>query len=272
MAALGNANSFDTAASFSSRGPQDFAFSTAGGIVTVPGVRAPVDLAAPGTAITSAFYVGQTGGNNTSLAGTVDDGSDADAYSELIAGTSFAAPIVAGSAALVASAAQTLPGLSGNPDAAQSIVIKALLLNGADKTAGWNNGQQQVAVGSDTFLRTAQSLDWAAGTGRVNLATTFDLQVRGQTDVPGTGAGGQGAVAKTGWDYGALIRGTSNDYVIADWLRGGTTITTTLTWMQQPHDPDRPLGKPVQHGRTPFLHAPAVGLLWAAGVSAQHVR
>ena len=65
-------------------------------------------------------------------------------------------------------------------------MVKSLLLNGADKTSGWDNGQAVVAGGGSSYVKTTQGLDWAAGTGRMNLDTTFDLQVNGQTDVPGT--------------------------------------------------------------------------------------
>ena len=233
VAALGNANTYDTVASFSSRGPQDFGYINASNVdVITTGVRAAVDIAAPGTSLVSAFYGGQNGGNNTSLPGSIDDGSDADAYSSGIAGTSFSAPLVAGGASLVASAAKTLPSLSANAAARESVVVKALLLAGADKTAGWSNGQQTVTVGSDTYLSTTQSLDWEVGAGRMNLDTTFDLQLNGQTDVAGTATGDLGDVVKTGWDYGASILGTDNNYVISDWLRGGTTFTATLTWLR----------------------------------------
>lgn len=153
-------------------------------------------------------------------------------YSLGIAGTSFAAPLVAGGAALVASAAKTLPALAANPDAAQSVVVKALLLTGADKIPGWSNGQQSVTVGGTTYLRTTQSLDYASGAGRMDLATTFALQVGGQTDVPGTAAGNLGSVARTGWDYGLAVIGGRNDYVIADVLTGSTTLTTSLDWLR----------------------------------------
>jgi len=233
VAALGAANSFDTVASFSSRGPQDFGYyDDQSQVVTVAGVRAAVDIALPGESITSAFYGGQNGGNNATLAGSVDQGSIPDAYSAFINGTSFAAPIAAGGATLVASAAKTLPALASNPAAAESVVVKALLLNGADKTAGWDNGQQPVTVGADRFIETTQGLDWDVGTGRMNLDTTFDLQVNGQTDVAGTGTGGLGPVVKTGWDYGNSIIGTDNDYAISEWLLGGTTFTASLTWMR----------------------------------------
>ena len=99
VGALGSANTFDSVASFSSRSPQNFSYynSAAGGtVVTVSNVRAAVDIAAPGESLTSAFYGGQTGGNNTNLAGSSNLGTNADALSSSIAGTSFAAPIVAG--------------------------------------------------------------------------------------------------------------------------------------------------------------------------------
>jgi hypothetical protein len=232
VAALGGANGFDTVASFSSRGPQTFAYFSGTGTVTVSGVRAAVDLAAPGESITSAFYGGQNGGNNTSLADSIDAGSNPAAYTANIAGTSFAAPIVAGGAALVASAAKTLEPLAGNPDATQSVVVKSLLLTGADKTSGWDNGQQTVTFGADTFIETTQSLDWAAGAGRLNLDQTFEIQLLGQTDVAGTTPGLQGAVAASGWDYGVSIRGTNNDYVISSPLAAASTLTTTLSWLR----------------------------------------
>jgi hypothetical protein len=230
VAALGNPNAFDAVAGFSSRGPQDFGYVTASGTVTVPGVRAPVDLAAPGVSIVSAFYGGQNGGNNATLPESVDAGSDPTAYSS-INGTSFASPIVAGGATLVASGAKTLAPLVSNSNASQSMVVKSLLLTGADKMTGWNNGQQSVTVGGTTFLQTTQSLDWALGAGRMNLDKTFDIQLNGQIDVSGT-TGLLGPVSLRGWDFGSAVLGTTNDYVIADVLSAGSTLTTTLSWMR----------------------------------------
>jgi hypothetical protein len=233
VGALANANTFDAVASFSSRAPQDFGYIDASGTtVSIAGVRAAVDLSAPGALLVSAFWGGQAGGNNPTLTSSTNQGTAADAYSLGIAGTSFASPLVAGGAALVVSAAKTLPVLASNPVAAQSVVVKSLLLTGADKTAGWSNGQQTVTVGGTTYLRTTQSLDYAAGAGRMDLATTFGLQVGGQIDVVGTGTGSLGAVAKTGWDYGSAVLGTSNDYLIADVLTGSTTLTASVNWLR----------------------------------------
>ncbi len=233
VGALTNANTFDTVASFSSRAPQDFGYIDASGTaVSIAGVRAAVDISAPGASLVSAFWGGQAGGNNPTLTSSTNQGTSADLYSLGIAGTSFAAPLVAGGAALVVSAAKTLPVLASNPAAAQSIVVKSLLLTGADKTTGWSNGQQTVTVGGTTYLRTTQSLDYAAGAGRLDLATTFGLQVGGQIDVVGTGTGNLGTVARTGWDYGSAVIGSRNDYVIADALTGSTTLTASVDWLR----------------------------------------
>jgi len=236
VGALGGANGFNAVAAFSSRGPQDFGFFVDGlGTFTTSGVRAAVDLTAPGEAITAAFYGGQTGGNNPGLTGSINLGSNAGAYSSEVSGTSFAAPLVAGGAALLASAARTLEPLASNAVAASSMVLKSLLLTGADKTAGWTNGQQLVSEGGDTFLRTTQALDWAAGAGRMNLDRSFDLQLSGQTDVVGTATGMLGEVAAMGWDHGHARLGVFNDYLLPD-LLGGSSFTATLSWMRYVDD------------------------------------
>jgi hypothetical protein len=227
------AKPYDSVASFSSRGPQDAAYYhyddlTGWSLVTVPGVRAAVDIAAPGDQIISAYYGGVTGGNIGAASGT----TDTNLYSASIAGTSFSSPLVAGGAALLASAAHVLPQLNANPDATQSTVIKSLLLTGADKTAGWSNGLGTVTVGSDTFLRTTQSLDWAVGAGRMNLDKTFDLQLSGTRDVPGTATGLLCTVDPLGWDYGMATRGSSNDYAISTPFDGMTQIDTTISWQR----------------------------------------
>ncbi|MFM8458080.1 MAG: S8 family serine peptidase, partial [Chthoniobacterales bacterium] len=231
VAALGSANTFNSVASFSSRAPQNFSYlnyAAGGAVVTVTNVRAAVDLAAPGQSLTSAFYGGQTGGNNASLPGSSNQGTNADAYSSGIDGTSFAAPIVAGGAALLYSAAKTLPQLSTNTEAVQNMVVKSLLLTAADKTSGWSNGQ----LTTNGVITTTRSLDWAVGAGRMNLDRTFDLQVNGQRGVAGQSTGALGAVLGNGWDFGASQNGINNDYTISDVLLGGSTFTTSLSWMR----------------------------------------
>lgn len=57
--------------------------------------------------------------------------------------TSFATPLVAGAAALLVETAQSAPGLQGNPRALRPELLKAVLMAGAEKRAGWSNGAPQ---------------------------------------------------------------------------------------------------------------------------------
>lgn len=232
VGALGGANGYDTIASFSSRGPQNFGYIDENGTdQIVAGVRAAVDIVAPGQSLVSAYYGGQTGGNNPTLSGSTNSGSVSNAYSNGIAGTSFSAPIVAGGASLLNSAAKTLPELSANSSATESMVIKALLLTSADKPTDWSNGLQ-MTTGENAHLKTTQSLDWNLGAGSLNLATAFELQIGGQIDVLGQQTGALGQVAVDGWDFGHATVGTANDYEIFAEIAAGTTMTTSLTWMR----------------------------------------
>lgn len=217
VAALGPANSYNAVSSFSSRGPQDYSDPAHG---TLPATRARVDIAAPGQSLTSAYYGGATGGNATGVA----DGAP-DAYSDSLAGTSFAAPIVAGAATLLDSAAYNTPSLASNSDARDARVIKAVLMNSADKTAAWSNGQTVVAG----VVQTTQSLDYAVGAGRLNLNRAYDQYLSGTTDVPGSSGG---SVDNIGWDFGSVSPLAQNSYAILDPLKAGTTFTATLSWFR----------------------------------------
>src|SRR6185503_656510 len=86
---------YSTRTSTSSYGPNDFWNPATA--VTTPGVVAAVDLSAPGTNLTLAFYGGSTGGNT---GGTATPGNNL--YSSNQQGTSFATPIVAAGAGLIA--------------------------------------------------------------------------------------------------------------------------------------------------------------------------
>ncbi|MGA2616289.1 MAG: S8 family serine peptidase [Thermoguttaceae bacterium] len=232
VGAVGNYtyNDFSTVADFSSRGPQDYYDPVH---LVVPGVRAAVDLVAPGTTLVSAYYGAQTGGNSALLSTTQPDvsGGANNYYSFGLAGTSFAAPIVSGGIALLKSAAYQVSGMPST--ALDTRVIKAVLMNSATKLPGWNNGQYLNAAGVTV---TTQSLDWSQGAGILNLDRAFNQYLLGTQDVPGLGGGN---VAPIGWDYGGLMSiGAHNDYVIGAFCKAGTVIDATLTWF-------RDLGLPV---------------------------
>lgn len=187
----------------SSRGPQDFEFPDG---TIVEGVRAAVDITAPGTQIQGAYT-------------TTGESS----YSQ-IAGTSAASPMVAGGASLMIDAGRSV--FAGDPHAVDARVIKAALLNSAEKTHGWSNAQQMV----DGVLTTTQSLDWVTGAGSLNLDRGYDQYVAAGTTGVAMGSGNLGAVAQTGWDYGYVNDSAMNTYFIEESLQAGTGLTATLTW------------------------------------------
>jgi len=226
VAALQNngSNVYNSVATFSSRGPQSWYNGATGAIVT--GVRAAVDIAAPGTTLTSAFYGGQTGGNNPTRPGSVAQ-PGSNFYSGGLGGTSFAAPITAGGVALLDSASKADAGLAGNINSRDARVVKAVLMNSADKIPGWNNGQANVGG----VIQTTQSLDWASGAGALNLDRAYDQYITaGTRDVAGLGGG---TVEEVGWDYGEVAIGQSNRYLIDDYLLGGSVFTVTLDWFRE---------------------------------------
>ena len=226
------ANVYDSVAAFSSRGPQDYSDPVNG---VVAGVRAAVDLAAPGTDLTTAYYGGQTGGNNPTLSGSPSGPAGAsDSYSDSIFGSSLAAPITAGGAALIASASYNTPALGSNPASRDARVVKSVLLNSADKIPGWSNGQVPHVNGLGG-VQTTQSLDYASGAGRLNLDRAFDQYYpdTNTRDVPGTTSGSHGMVRAGGWDFGNVQNGIDNVYYIEDQLEAGTELDVTLAWFRE---------------------------------------
>ena len=183
-------------------------------------VRARVDIVAPGTGITTARYGGATGGNT----GAPTSDLAPNTYLANVAGTSVSAPLVAGGAALLVDYGRTNFGATSTSDAAiNGAVIKAVLLNSADKLAGFDNGQTVV----NGHIETVQGLDYNQGAGQLNLSAAFDQYVSGTHDVAGLGGGTN--LAAIGWDYGSVALNTVNDYQIGN-LRGGENFTATLDW------------------------------------------
>lgn len=207
---------YGSVANFSSRGPLDYQ----GPDGLVAGARARVDILAPGANLTLALYGGLTGGN---VNGADPTGGANNFYSFNLNGTSFAAPIVAGGAALLVDAAYD-QFANNIANAIDGNVVKAVLLNSADKLAGWNNGQNVVA----NVVTTTQALDFAQGAGQMNLDKAFDQYLSGVTDVAGTGGGTD--LDALGWDWGTVNENQFNDYFFAEQLLGGSTFTATLNW------------------------------------------
>jgi len=205
---------YNVIADFSSRSPGDF---------FIPSVNQPNNLGQGtliGAAASNRIRVDITApGDQLWLANT----SATNGYSQT-QGTSFAAPIVAGGATLLVSHART-NSFTNLTQAIDGRVIKAVLLNSADKTAGWSNAQ---TLSSGTWT-TAQSLDANTGAGRMNLDQAFAQYAPASVSKNTTGLVG-GNVASTGWAFGQVGTSTNNSYFFTDSLRAGTEINATLSW------------------------------------------
>ena len=224
VAALGpSGGAYDQPSYFTNGGPNDYWDPTNG---TVFAIRQVVDIAAPGENFSSAYYGGQTGGNPV---GSSDPAGGPTFYSRNINGTSFAAPTVAGGAALLYDAAYAV--LGSTPDARDSRVMKAVLMNSADKTSGWNNGQTANPNGFGGVV-TTRGLDDRVGAGRMDLNQAYDQLLSGTKDVPGMAQGAMGTVKQTGWDFGQVGQGTTNDYHILGSIQAGSQFNATLTWFR----------------------------------------
>jgi subtilisin family serine protease len=206
---------YSSASSFSSRGPISFYNPKTG--ETIVNARAGVSIAAPGDNLTLAAYCGLTGGHSSSY---TDPTSGSGGYYFIDAGgTSFASPIVAGGAALLVDAGKSRFGTEASIDGR---IIKAVLLNSADKTADWDNGQKLVAG----VVSTKQALDYSVGAGIVNLSRAYTQYTSGTTDLAGLIGGN---VQTTGWDFGEVTEGTPNDYYLTGKLESGK-LAVTLDW------------------------------------------
>ena len=228
VAALGpNGGLYNLPSYFSNSGPNDYYDPQNG---TVSQARQVIDIAAPGENFGAAYYGGQTGGNGPNVFGPANDPAGGpNWYSRNVNGTSFAAPTVAGGAALLYDAAYALLGAA--PDARDSRVMKAVLMNSAFKTSSWDNGQAANPNGFGGVV-TTRGLDNRVGAGRMDLNQAFDQLLMGTTDVLGTTQGSLGNVSKLGWDFGQVNQGTTNDYLITLPLQMGDMFTATLTWFR----------------------------------------
>lgn len=203
----GGTNPYNTVASYSSRGP-NYAYNP----VTdqyIQNARIRVDVSAPGSSIFFASY------NSTNP----NPGEYASGN-----GTSFASPVVAGGIALMVDAGRQL----NNPHYSDARVIKAIVLNSADKTSGWSNTQTSV----DGVITTTQALDPNVGAGRMNLqqALPYITSPVATRDVPGLNPGDQGLVARLGYDLGQVGTGSFNSYSIGASTDAGASLTVTLNW------------------------------------------
>jgi hypothetical protein len=223
-------NNYNSVANFSSRGPNTY-IDPVNGIF--PGLRAVVDLVAPGDQLMSASFGGQGGRNNSTLPGSPNGPPGSPSfYTSGLSGTSLASPIVAGAAALIDSASYNTPALAANAASRDARVVKAVLLNSARKITSWDNDQLPHPNANGGVL-TTQSLDFASGAGALDLEQAYTQYLEGSTrDVAGTANGFLGLVDTVGWDFGVVQEGIDNIYQIDHTLEAGSQLTVTLDWFR----------------------------------------
>jgi hypothetical protein len=214
--------SFLQPSAFTSTGLADFHNPMTG--VTLTGVRVAVDIAAPGERFFLAAFLGDSGsiGASPVLAAVIEEPSPADLYFLNLDGTSYSSPIVAGGIALLKDVAKTDPLLNhnGNGDAFDTRVVKSVIMAGARRTNGWNNGQDQFNV-------TTQALDLATGAGGLDLEGAADVYFFGTRDVAGAGGG---VITEVGWDAGTINLGGMFEYVFATEFTQEMTLNVALNW------------------------------------------
>ena len=219
-------------ADFSSVSPTDFFIPAdrSGNLGTyLVGVRARIDITAPGTDMILAYYGGDTGGGAFG-SGAPNPPNDLIAYP--FAGTSFATPIVSAGAGLVVDAGKTL--FPNDVRAIDGRVVKAVLMNSATKPQGWNNGQFTDGNG---VIFTTQSLDYTYGSGILNLNQAWNQYTTGTTDlidVNGHPTMTGGSIQPTGWAFGQIThlpnRKAVVSYLFNTPLTAGSTLAATLDW------------------------------------------
>lgn len=165
-------------------------------------------------------------------------------------GTSFAAPHVTATVALLQEFGDRMirqglqadqPAAQWTLDARQQAVMKAVLMNSADKVQDLGNGlllsmsrtllnlTNQSWLESDAYRDPKLPLDAQMGTGHLNAYRAYEQFSPGQWSP-------DAAVPAIGWDYRTIAAAatpdapTYRDYVFEQPLQGGSYLSATLAW------------------------------------------
>jgi hypothetical protein len=160
---------------------------------------------------------------------------------EINEGTSYAAPHVTGTVALLQEYGEeritNAPGTQWNANARQHEVMKAVLINSADKLEDSGDGlrlgmtRTVLDQGDDNWLNSVAyaddtiPLDIQMGAGHLNARRALQQFATGEHNPNGA------AVPMIGWDYGTTIEEDDiNRYTLSAPLAAGQFVSLTLAW------------------------------------------
>lgn len=175
-----------------------------------------------------------------------------DARVKEVTGTSFAAPHVTATVALlqeygdkqikkaIASRSPSQEGLGGSQqnwslDARRHQVMKAVLLNSADKVQDAGDGlrlgmsktiidkQNRNWIDSDAYRQPKVALNSEIGAGHLNAFRAYEQFKAGQWQP-------SQPVPALGWNYHQLKANSAEDYALATPLKQGSYVAITLVW------------------------------------------
>lgn len=132
--------------------------------------------------------------------------------------SSYATPVTAATAALLVQKLKQLPEYEDSAvENSRATLIKAVLLNSAEKMAYWHKGN--VGTDDDQYV----PLDWLQGAGLLDAVAAYEQLTAGRQ--------GPGNCDNSGWDSNLATPNRANVYTITpDAEAVGWHLTATLVW------------------------------------------